>query len=122
MKTNIEEVEINGQLYVKKGENEPAQRLDGLNYVIIRGDKSGVFAGYLESRKDREVIILNARRLWYWVGASSLSQLAVDGVSNPDECKFPCEVSKIQVLDVIEVIECSEKARKSIASVSIWKS
>lgn len=120
-KTDINEVEINGVKYVRKGtEKEDAQTMDGLKYVIIRGDRSGVFAGYLESRKDREVVLLNARRIWYWDGAASLSELATEGTSNPSNCKFPCEVKKVQILDVIEVIDCTEKSRLSIKEVSVW--
>jgi hypothetical protein len=120
MKQNINEVEVNGQIYVKKEDNQPAEKLDGLDYVIVRGDRSGVFAGYLKSRNDREVLLLKARRIWYWDGANSISQLAVDGTSKPENCKFPCEVGEIQILDAIEVINCTEKSRLSIQSVKIW--
>ena len=91
-------------------------------YVIARTYSAGVFAGYLKSRKGQEAVMTDARRLWYWKGASSLSQLAVDGVSAPSECKFPVEVSRIELMQVIEILDVTEKARKSIASVPIWKS
>ena len=89
-------------------------------YVIVRTYSAGVFAGYLEKRIGKEATILQARRLLYWKGASSLSQLAVDGVKFPNECKFPIEVSKIEVTEVIEILDVTEKARLSIASVPIW--
>jgi hypothetical protein len=121
VKTDINEVEINGQVYVKKGtESQPAEKLDNMEYVIIRGDRSGVFAGYLESKKEKEVILRQARRIWYWSGAASISQLAEDGTSDPDNCKFPVALNKIQILDVIEIINCTEKARKSIQGVKVW--
>ena len=50
-------------------------------YVIVRGDRSGVFFGEFIERKGREVKLANCRRLWYWDGACSISQLAVDGTS-----------------------------------------
>lgn len=118
MKTII----IDGEEYVKKTDATPAQSLDGLKYVIVRTYSAGVFAGYLESRKDREVVLLNARRIWYWEGASSLSQLAVDGTSLPDKCKFPVEVPRVELLEAIEILDVSEKARLSIASVKVWES
>lgn len=114
-------IKIDDVEYIRKDEYEPAEELDGKEYVIIRGEKSGVFAGYLESKKNNEVVLLNARRIWYWDGASSLSQLAMEGTSKPENCKFPCEVKKIRILDVIEIIECTEKARQSIKSVNVWK-
>lgn len=58
-------------------------------YVIIRTRSAGVFAGVLKSYKAGEAILNNARRIWYWSGAASLSQLAVDGTSKPHECRFP---------------------------------
>ncbi len=90
-------------------------------YVVIRGEKSGVFAGHLLEREGKEVILLNARRIWYWAGANSISQLATDGTSKPKDCKFPCEVAKIQILDVIEIIDCTKKAEESIKAVPVWK-
>jgi hypothetical protein len=52
-------------------------------YVIVRTYSAGVFAGTLISRKGAEVELTNARRMWYWKGAASLSQLAVEGTSEP---------------------------------------
>lgn len=89
--------------------------------VIIRGDRSGVFFGTLVERKGQEVKLANCRRLWYWDGASSISQLAVDGTTCPKNCKFTVVVSEIEILDAIEVITCTDKAIKSIESVSVWK-
>ena len=91
-------------------------------YVIVRTYSAGVFAGTLISRNGKEVQLKNARRLWYWDGAASLSQLAVDGVSKPENCKFPCEVPTIILTEAIEIIPTTEQARISIAEVKIWRS
>jgi hypothetical protein len=120
MKDSPKTIKIDNVEYVPKDSYTPAEQLDGMDYVIIRGEDSGVFAGYLKSRNGREVILLDARRIWYWDGASSLSQLAMEGTSKPENCKFPCEVSKVQILDAIEVLDCTEKSRESIKSVSVW--
>lgn len=89
-------------------------------YVIVRTYSAGVFAGELESRNGQEVVLANARRLWFWAGAASLSQLAVDGVSKPGECKFPVAVSRVELLQAVEILDVSNKARASIESVAIW--
>lgn len=89
-------------------------------YVIVRTYSAGVFAGYLESQKGQEVVLKNARRLWYWEGAASLSQLAMEGVSKPEYCKFPCEVRKVKLMEAIEILDVTEKAKESIANVKIW--
>ena len=92
-----------------------------LKYVIARSYKAGVFAGYLVSRKGQEVVLKDARRLWYWEGAASLSQLAIDGVSKPTQCKFPEAVSMVELLEVIEIIDVTKKAQESISEVSPWR-
>lgn len=118
------EIVIDGVTYIPKSEQRnysPAQTLKGLKYVIVRTYSAGVFAGYLKSRKGQEVILLNARRLWQWFGAASLSQLAVDGVEKPDECKFPTEIESVELLQAIEIIPCSKIAQESIKNVPIWK-
>ena len=63
----------------------------------------------------------NARRLWYWSGAASLSQLAMEGVKNPFLCKFPCEVARVELTQAIEILDVTTAARKSIAEVPEWK-
>jgi hypothetical protein len=89
-------------------------------YVIVRTYSAGVFAGYLESRKDTEVVLTNARRLWYWKGAASLSQLAMEGVSCPLECKFPIAVDRVLLLEAIEILDVTQKAKACIEAVPVW--
>lgn len=89
--------------------------------VIIRGDRSGIFFGTLVERTGNEVVLSNCRRLWYWDGAASISQLAVDGTVNPDGCKFTMAVEEIVILDAIEIIPCTAKAAQTIESVKVWK-
>jgi len=91
-----------------------------MKYVIVRTYSAGVFAGFLESRKDREVVLKDARRLWYWDGSASLSELAVRGVSKPENCKFPTAVPRIEVLEVIEILDVTEIAYNSIQNVKEW--
>ena len=85
--------------------------------VIVRGDRSGVFFGTLEKKEGSEVTLTNCRRLWYWDGAASISQLAVDGTTKPHNCKFTVTVPSIVIMDAIEIIPCDEKAIKSIEGV-----
>lgn len=89
--------------------------------VLIRGNRSGVEFGELVSQNGSEVTLKNARRIWYWDGAASLSQLAKDGTSNPSRCKFTVSVDSITILDTIEIIPCTVKAIKSIEEVRVWK-
>jgi hypothetical protein len=122
MKNEINEIEINGEIYVKKSEvSQNAPEKDGMKYCIVRTYSAGVFAGYVESRNGQEVVMRDARRIFYWDGAASLSQLAMSGTSKPQNCKFPEAVDRVELLQAIEILDVTEKAQKSIASVGIWK-
>ena len=90
-------------------------------YFIIRGDRSGVFAGNIKERNGREVTLTNCRRIWYWSGANCLSDMAVYGVKRPEDCKFSVTVPEMTVLDAIELIPCSEEAESCIKAVPVWK-
>ena len=117
------EVTVNGVVYVPK-ESLAEKALDylGMPYCIVRTYSAGVFAGYVERHTGQEVVIRKARRLWYWEGAASLSQLAMSGTSKPDKCKFPEVVDRVTVTQAIEILECTEQAFLSIESVPVWKS
>lgn len=122
MEMQANEVTINGIKYVQADcVSKPAESLNGLKYVIVRTYSAGVFAGYLKERNGQEVILLKARRLWQWAGAASLSQLAMEGTSDPGSCKFPVEVEKVELLQAIEILDVTEKARLSIKEVKVWK-
>jgi len=101
-----------------KSESKDSFKKD--KYVIVRTYSAGVFAGYIESRNGQEITMRNARRIWYWDGAASLSQLATEGTKAPENCKFPREVSRIELLNAIEILDVSEQAEKSIKEVPIW--
>jgi len=95
-------------------------------FYIVRGDRSGVFFGNIAEKQPArdgkaEVLMTNVRRLYYWDGAASISQLATDGTVKPNDCKFTVTVDEILILDAIEIDLCSEKAINSIKAVSEWK-
>ena len=90
-------------------------------HVIIRAHSAGVFAGYLKRKIRDEVTLTDARRLWKWDGAATISQLAMEGVTAPQNCKFPRAVDEITILGVIEIIPTTKAARDSINSVPVWK-
>lgn len=90
-------------------------------YYILRGDRSGVFFGQIAERNGREVKLRNVRKLWFWSGACAEEQLAVDGVANPDDCKFTVVVPEMVITDAIQIIPCSDKATKILSEVKVWK-
>ena len=119
---SIETIKINEVEYVRKDSiSQQAPSLNGLKYAIVRTYSAGVFAGYIESQNGQEVTMVKARRLWQWAGAASLSQLAMEGTSQPKSCKFPCEVERVKLMQAIEILDATNKCKESIDGVPVWK-
>lgn len=111
-------INIDGIEYVPKDEcvEEP-----NYEYVIVRSDRAGVFAGYLKNRDGDMVTLSKCRKLWYWSGANTVQEIAKDGVANPGDCKFTVVLAEQLVFGVIELLPCTTKAQKSIMAVQEWK-
>ena len=117
----VETIKINEVEYVRKDQlSVKAPELDGMRAVIVRTHSAGVFYGYLESRSGQEVVMRNARRMWQFYGAS-LSECAQSGTPDASKCKFPEAVDRVELLQVIEILDLTEKAKKSLDSVKVWK-
>lgn len=118
----METITVNGEEYIKKSSVAiPVTKVDGMDYVIVRTYSAGVFAGFLKRRDGKEVELVEARRLWFWSGAASLSQLANEGVSKPKDCKFPATVPSVVLTEAIEILPVTEKAKSSIDGVKVWQ-
>jgi hypothetical protein len=91
---------------------------------MIRTYSAGVHFGYLSKKVSTlagmEVTLLNARRVYQWSGAMTLSQLAMEGSTKQDDCKFTMEVSKIELV-AIEIIEITEVAANNFNQIKPWK-
>ena len=123
MKQKIKELEINGQIYVLKSSvvTEKKAMYEDYPVYMVRTYSAGVFYGGLKKREGKEVTLVNARRVWRWYGASTLSQLAMEGTKEPERCEFPCPVDEVLLLESIELIPITEKALISLNSVKIWE-
>lgn len=90
---------------------------------VVRTKDAGVFFGKIVSKENTAtgivVRIENARRVYYWEGAATLSELAQKGVTKPESCKFPCPVDMIETV-AIEILDMTEEAGKSLDSVPVW--
>ena len=114
--------QLEKEVVVLKNKVETVDKPKELSYCVVRTYSAGVFTGLFDRKnKCKEGTVFNARRIFYWDGAASLSQLANEGVKKPQNCKFPCEVSKVELTEVIEVLDVTEKARLSIAGVKVWQ-
>lgn len=107
----------------KQEETTTGQELLGKS-VMIRTNLAGVHFGTLDSCVDMpgdsyRVKLTNARRVYKWAGACSLSQLSVDGTTNT-ETLISVPVPSIY-LKGIEIIEMTDKAEKALTSLKTWK-
>lgn len=92
-------------------------------YVIVRCRDAGVHAGYLVDYENRNVVLRDSRRLWYWVCAEkqhSLSGVASVGIV-PEKSKIPATVSTLILSDACEIIAASEKCRTSIQGAPVYE-
>ncbi len=107
---------------VKYSPERQMKQRDNMKYCIIRTNNAGAWAGYLKKydKMTCHADLIDARRLWYWAGACSLSEMAVNGTSKPEECKFPCEVEAVTLSGVLEIIPATDAAGASIGGVKIW--
>ena len=83
---------------------------------IIRTYSAGVWFGEVEQKAGNEVIVKNARRLWQWWAAKSisLSGVAVHGIKQ-EKSKIAPAVELVW-LEAIELIPCTDIAIQSIES------
>jgi hypothetical protein len=117
----IETIKINEIEYVRKDQiSNNAEKFENMKAVIVRTYSAGVFYGYLKSQVGQEVELVNARRMWQWFGAS-LSECAQSGTPDQSKCKFPEAVSNVKLLNAIEILDLTDKAKKSLDGVKIWK-
>ena len=84
------------------------------NYCIVRTYSAGVWAGKIWKKSGSEVIVSDARRLYRWHAAESisLSAVAVYGI-NQGNSKICGPVSKVW-LEAIEIIPATAVAMDSI--------
>lgn len=93
--------------------------------VLIRSYAAGVHFGILKSEEftlaGKVVVLENTRRVWYWSGAATLSQMALEGVKNPNSCKFSVEIAENEIVNVIETLPLTATAFENLKNVPVWK-
>lgn len=85
-------------------------------YVVVRTHSAGVHVGVLQSQSGKEVTLSDARRIWSWRGAFTLSEMSQKGVS--DESRLSMPVPAIMLTEAIEIIPCSEAAETNLRSLA----
>jgi hypothetical protein len=102
--------------------NPMAEKLDGMDYCVVRTYSAGVHIGYVKEfavNSPQQATLLNSRRLHYWDGAASLSQVALEGVNSSS--RIAMELPEITLTDVVEIIPCSKEAADFFKGAKAWK-
>lgn len=81
---------------------------------IIRTYSAGVWFGVVSEKAGNEVIVVNARRMWRWHAAESisLSAVAIHGIKEK-QSKIAEAVGSVW-LEAVELIPCTDKAIASV--------
>lgn len=88
---------------------------------IIRCHSAGVHFGEVAEKDGKEVILKNARRLWYWKTANkgiSLSEVANVGLAKDSKVCAPVDLIW---LEAVEIIPCTKEAIKNIEAADEYK-
>lgn len=88
--------------------------------IIARIDRAGVFHGTLDHIDNDIIRMTGTRRIYYWNGALSVTDMAANGLTGG---KISAPVSKVEFMTdkVVELNECSVEASRIIESVKVWK-
>jgi hypothetical protein len=122
----MEEVTINGVSYIRKNSvTVKADELDGLERCIVRSYGAGVFYGYVKEKKAEQngvnIVLLKAKRIHYWSGACSLTQLAMEGTKDESNCRITEAIDSQFIANVIEILPMTRNAEENLDKVTIWK-
>lgn len=88
--------------------------------VIARIDRAGVFHGTLDYIDNEIIRLKDARRIYYWNGALSVTDIAAKGITGG---KVTIPVTTVEFISnkIVELNECSDEANKSIEAIMSWK-
>lgn len=79
-------------------------------HAVIRTKYAGVHIGTVQSHNGTDIVLTDARRIWHWKGAFTLSAVATHGLDSK-ESKLSVVVPEIGLPESIEIIPTSEIAR-----------
>jgi hypothetical protein len=84
------------------------------SFVIVRSRDAGVHCGTLENIADGGMVTLfDARRIWRWRGANTLSELSQRG-ADQEWTRISVPVPEIVIIGACEIIPCSVVARENL--------
>ena len=88
--------------------------------IIARIERAGAFHGTLDYIDNEIIRLKDARRIYYWNGALSVTDIAAKGITG-GKVTIPVTTVEFMSDKVVELNECSEEASKSIEAIKPWK-
>lgn len=88
--------------------------------VIARIERAGVFMGALDYIDGDIVRLKDVRRIYYWMGALSVTDMAVNGITS-GKVTVAVGVAEFNRSALVELNECTEKAIKKIKAIAPWR-
>ena len=85
-------------------------------YVLVRTYSAGVHIGTLTNKDGTNVLLSNARRIWKWSDAFTLSEVATSGI-NKGGSRLSCAVPVIELTQAIEIIAVSKTAKEKFDEI-----
>jgi hypothetical protein len=86
-------------------------------HVLVRTYSAGVFVGILKIKSGTNVVLENARRIWKWSGAFTLSEVATKGITKTGS-RLAVAVELTELSQAVEIIGTTEAARKTYEVVN----
>ena len=86
--------------------------------VLVRSYDAGVYFGTLTKVEGETVRMENVRNIWYWTGASCLSQIANDGIKGE---KVSPVVGSMVINRVCQILPLTDKAIENLEAQPVWK-
>ena len=90
-------------------------------YCIVRSNLAGVFFGILTNKVGEELTLSKARKFYFFSGANTVEDLAVQGALNVKNNKLTVEVEEIVISKFEQILPCTKEAVKQIKTIPIWK-
>lgn len=82
------------------------------HHVLVRTFSAGVHIGILVTKDETNVVLKDARRIWKWNGAFTLSEIAKTGIVK-NGSRLSVVVPMIELTQAVELIPTSEAAQAS---------
>lgn len=85
-------------------------------HCVVRTFSAGVHIGEVAAKEGTNVLLRNARRLWKWNGAFTLSEVATKGVSKQGS-RMAVSLPLIELTEAVELIPTTEEARATFDAI-----